>query len=123
METNAQPATGTESATQSTTGATPADADVGLGGGNFLIYLVVIWGAVLYFFFMRPQKKKDAARKDMLGTLKKGDKVITIGGIHGTVTNVKDDTVTLKVDDKTGATLKFQRAAINDIPTAKGEDA
>ena len=53
----------------------------------------------------------------MLDALKKGDKVITIGGIHGTVSNVKDDTVTVKVDDN--CRIEFNRTAIASVVNPK----
>jgi len=54
---------------------------------------------VFYFLLFRPQKKAQDAHKKMIASLKKNDEVITSGGIHGTIMNVKDHTVILKVDD------------------------
>jgi preprotein translocase subunit YajC len=54
---------------------------------------------VFYFLLIRPQKLKDKEHKEMLGKLTKNDEIITTGGIHGTVINVRDKTVTLRVDD------------------------
>ena len=59
-------------------------------------FLVLMFG-VLYFFMIRPQKKKEKAVKAMLDALKVGDRVLTIGGIYGTVTGVKDDQVIIAV--------------------------
>ncbi len=78
--------------------------------------IIVLWIAVIYFFFMRPQKKKEQERKELLNKVEKGDKVITVGGIHGQVMKINDDVITLKVDDKTGATIKMTRAAVSSIP-------
>lgn len=61
------------------------------------ILMMVAMIAVFYFLLIRPQRKKDKAVKDMLAALKVGDRVCTIGGIYGTVTALKDDTVTLAV--------------------------
>jgi preprotein translocase subunit YajC len=55
----------------------------------------------------------------MLAALKKGDKVITIGGLHGTVQNVKDTTVIIKVDDN--VKLEFLRSAVSNVITASRE--
>ncbi len=52
---------------------------------------------VFYFFLIRPQRKKDKKVKDMLSALKAGDRVCTIGGIYGTISSIKDDTITLAV--------------------------
>jgi len=63
-----------------------------------LITIVLIIG-VFYFLLIRPQKKAQEEHKKMLASLKKNDEIITTGGIHGTIANVKDATITLKVDD------------------------
>ena len=52
---------------------------------------------VFYFLLIRPQRKKDKKVKEMLNALKKGDRVTTIGGIYGTIMNIKDETITLAV--------------------------
>ena len=52
---------------------------------------------VFYFFLIRPQRKKDKKVKEMLAALKAGDRICTIGGIYGTIMNIKDDTITLAV--------------------------
>lgn len=69
--------------------------------------------AAFYFFMLRPQQKRQKERTSMLGALKKGDKVITIGGLHGSVVDLNDNTVTLKVSDNNR--LVYQRSAINEI--------
>ena len=61
------------------------------------LLMMVAMIAVFYFLLIRPQRKKDKAVKNMLAALKVGDRVCTIGGIYGTVTALKDDTVTLAV--------------------------
>jgi preprotein translocase subunit YajC len=75
---------------------------------------------LLYFFmFARPQRQKDSATKTALDNLKKNDRVVTIGGIYGTVTNVQreSDEVTLKVDEATNAKLRVTFNAIARIIT------
>ena len=52
---------------------------------------------VFYFMLIRPQRKKDKKVKEMLAALKKGDRITTIGGIYGTIVNIKDDTITLAI--------------------------
>ncbi|MDO4548490.1 MAG: preprotein translocase subunit YajC [Clostridia bacterium] len=87
-----------ETATTATTDA--AAATTATGGFAEMIpslLLMVAMIAVFYFLLIRPQRKKDKAVKDMLAALKVGDRVCTIGGIYGTVTAIKDDTVTLTV--------------------------
>ena len=58
---------------------------------------LVLMVAVFYFMLIRPQRKKDKKVKEMLNALKKGDRVTTIGGIYGTIMNIKDDTITLAI--------------------------
>ena len=60
---------------------------------------IVIIFIVFYFLLIRPQKKTQESHKKMVSGLKKNDEVITTGGIHGTIVNVKDATITLKIDD------------------------
>lgn len=67
---------------------------------------------IFYFLVLRPQSKKRKETKVYLESLKKGDKVITIGGIHGVITAIREDsgTLTLKVDDDTK--IEFDKAAV-----------
>lgn len=90
------------------TAAAPADAGL-LGGASMFMPFILIIG-VMYFFMIRPQNKKQKELQKMLDALKKGDKVVTIGGIHGTVSSVKENTVVVKVDDS--AKIEFDRKAI-----------
>lgn len=61
------------------------------------IVIMVIMVAVFYFLLIRPQRKKDKAVKNMLNSLKVGDRICTIGGIYGTIKSIKDDTIELSV--------------------------
>ncbi len=67
--------------------------------------------AVMYFFMIRPQQKKQKDQKKFIEELKKGDAVVTIGGLHGKIHEMDDLTVTLEVDR--GTKLKFDRASIS----------
>jgi preprotein translocase subunit YajC len=60
---------------------------------------IILIFIVFYFLLIRPQHKKEKERQKMLSQLQKNDGVIAAGGIHGTIVNVKDTTVILKVDD------------------------
>jgi len=62
-----------------------------------MVVPMVLMVAVFYFLLIRPQRKKDKKVKEMLDNLKKGDRVTTIGGIYGTILNIKDETITLAV--------------------------
>ncbi|MBA4495751.1 preprotein translocase subunit YajC [Paenactinomyces guangxiensis] len=74
----------------------------------FLLVLVAF-----YFFLIRPQQKRQKERMRMLNSIKKGDKVVTIGGLHGSIVDLNDERVTLKVSDNTR--LVFERSAINSV--------
>ena len=70
-------------------------------GANPLMNLlpIILIFVIFYFLLIKPQKKQQDEHKKMVSGLKKNDEVITAGGIHGTIVNVKDNSVTLKVDD------------------------
>ena len=84
-------------------------------GGNPLIGFlpIILIFIVFYFFLIRPQKKKEEERKQMITSVKKGDKIITIGGVHGTVTQVDDASVLAQVD--TNTKLRVDKNAIASI--------
>jgi preprotein translocase subunit YajC len=94
----------------------------GAASGNplmtFLPFVAII--AIFYFLIIRPQNKKQKETQKMLSALKKGDKIVTIGGIHGTIQTVKEQTVIVKVDEDTK--LEFSRSAISTVVTAAKED-
>ena len=84
-------------------------------GQTSMIYQLLMWAGiigVLYFFMMRPQQKKQKDQKKFLEDLKKGDEVVTIGGLHATVISVYETTVTLDVDGK-GTKMKFEKSSIS----------
>ncbi|NMM51778.1 preprotein translocase subunit YajC [Paenibacillus aquistagni] len=89
----------------------------GEGGWLQLILPFVLMFAVFYFLLIRPQQKKQKQRNSMLGQLKKGDKVVTIGGLHGTILEITDDTVVLRVNDVTKMT--FDRSAISHVSSVE----
>lgn len=62
-----------------------------------LVFPLLLMGLVFYFMLIRPQRKKDKKVKEMLDALKPGDRITTIGGIYGTITSIKEDTITLAI--------------------------
>ena len=88
------------------------------GGSSSYIQILMIVGvfAVFYLLIIRPQRKKQKETKQMLESVKKGDKVTSIGGIRGTVKNVSENTVIVEVDNK-GTTLEFTKSAIGSVDT------
>jgi preprotein translocase subunit YajC len=91
------------------------------GGGGILSILPLMVGmfAIMYFIVIRPQQKQKRDRDAMLGAIKKGDRVVTTSGIHGTVTGMDEQTITLRVGDQ--VKLTFDRAAVGRIVPAQGE--
>jgi len=81
------------------------------GGMDFtqLLFPIAI-GLVVYFFMIRPQQKRAADAKTFRQTLAKGSRIVTIGGLHGLVVDLTEDTVVVEVDR--GTKLRFDRSAI-----------
>ncbi len=97
----------------------PAGGASGFGSGTFIPMMLIMFG-VIYFMMIKPEQKKAKEKKSMIDELKKNDKIITIGGIHGTVTIVKDDTVQLKIADNT--VVRISKSAIATVVSDKKED-
>lgn len=76
------------------------------------IFLIVI---LFYFLFIRSKRTQDRKRQDMLGQLKKGDRVQTIGGVLGTVVEARENEVLLKVDESSNTKMRFARSAIHRV--------
>ena len=98
--------------------ASPAAGATGAQGIMSIIPFVLII-AIFYFFIIRPQNKKQKETQKMIDALKKGDKVVTIGGIHGLVSQTKEKTVIVKVDE--GVKIEFNRSAIAGVVTDAAE--
>jgi preprotein translocase subunit YajC len=85
-----------------------------------IAFLVTIF-VIFYFFMVRPQNKKRKELQNMRDTLKKGDSVVTIGGIHGKVAEVKDSTIVLSIDQN--VKIKVDKSAVSmDESTKLTED-
>ena len=72
---------------------------------------IVVMIAIFYFLLYRPQKKQQSRRRAMLDSLKKGDQVITIGGIYGTIEEIGDKSLKLKIAD--GVVIEVVRSSVN----------
>ncbi len=98
------------------------------GGSGSIVPTLVTFGLVFvifYFLIIRPQNKKKKDAAELLKALKKGDHVVSIGGIHGTIQSLKDDTVVLKIDGSTKITMS--RSAVSTVaeksrPTKKAAE-
>ncbi len=87
----------------------------GDGGGGMMstlvMFLLII--AIFYFLILRPQQKRQKERQKMLDAVKKGDKVVTAGGMHGTVAGVEEKTLLIQVAEN--IKLKFDRTAVTNV--------
>ncbi|RVU24714.1 preprotein translocase subunit YajC [Sandaracinomonas limnophila] len=84
--------------------ASPQVTQLILFGGIFVVF---------YFFMIRPQQKKAKETKKFIEELKSGDKVVTIGGVHGTIVTVREKTILVEVDSSKGVRLVFEKSAIS----------
>ena len=92
--------------------------------GQTMLFVMLGGVFLLYMFMGRSKRKQAAKRKEMLASLKKGAKVTTIGGIIGTVIEIREDEVTVKVDETNNARLRLTRWAIRGVgEEAKAEEA
>ena len=103
---------------QTNTGTAPSASGMAGMLSTFLSMIAIF--AIFYFFLIRPQNKKQKETEKMIAALKKGDKVVTIGGIHGVISSTKEKTVVVKVDDNTK--IEFNRTAIATVVTDKPAD-
>jgi preprotein translocase subunit YajC len=105
--------------------AAPAGAPA--GGGSSMLIFILLMIVIFYFFMIRPQQKKQKKLEEARNSLQKGDKVVTIGGIHGKITDIKDNTFTIEIAhdvrievDK--AAISFNEAALNQKSDNKKEE-
>ncbi|TSA28745.1 MAG: preprotein translocase subunit YajC [Ignavibacteriales bacterium] len=85
----------------------------GSGGGGSMVSTLIMFGAIFaifYFMIIRPQQKRAKERAKLLSAIEKGDKVITSGGMHGTIAGIEDKIVLLDVGNN--VKMKFDRSAI-----------
>ena len=98
-----------------------AMAPGGEGGGGLwsMLLLMAVLIGIWYFLIIGPERKRRAKTQEMISNLKTGDRVITVGGIHGTVAGVTDKTVILRVSEQTK--IEFSRQAIGTVVTPETE--
>ncbi|KKL80825.1 hypothetical protein LCGC14_2000880 [marine sediment metagenome] len=92
----------------------------GAGGGIAAFAPLIIIFVIFYFLLIRPQQKRQKETEQMQKDIKKGDKVVTTGGIYGLVEHVGDKTVTLKIAEN--AKVKFGKTFITQIRSTADED-
>ena len=99
-----------------------AMAPQGDGGGGGLVSMLVLMGilvAIWYFLIIGPERKRRRQMQDMIGALKSGDKVVTVGGIHGTVSGLTEKTVILRIAEQ--VKIEVSRQAIGTVIPPEGE--
>ena len=101
--------TGTTSVTSANATGTGTETSTWESLWPMLVFLVVIF-AMFYFLMIRPQRKRQKEQQTMMQALQKGDKIITAGGIYGTIENVGEDTLVIKVEG--GTTLRVSRNSV-----------
>ena len=86
-----------------------ASAPASGGQAGFWIMMILLFG-VMWFFMIRPQRKQQKELEKFRSELKKGDKVVTAGGVYGTIDEIKETTVLLKIDENTK--IKISKSAL-----------
>ncbi len=84
--------------------ASPQVTQLILFGGIFVVF---------YFFMIRPKQKKAKEAKKFIEELKTGDKVVTIGGVHGSIVSIREKTVVVEIDSAKGVRVVFEKTAIS----------
>lgn len=83
--------------------------------------LLIIMFAIMYFLIIRPQKTKEKKRLAMISNVRKQDKIVTTGGVHGVVVSVKESEVIIRVDDAKDVKLKIDKSAITSVSAPRDE--
>lgn len=74
------------------------------------LIMIAVWIAIIYFFMILPNKKRQKKQKEMYDSLKEGDEIITVGGIKGTINAIEEDYVHIRVDK--GVTITIRKSAV-----------
>lgn len=94
------------------------------GGGSLLatpLFPIILMIGIMWFFLIRPQQKKQKEHREMLSALKKGDRIITSGGLHGRITGLTETTLTLEIADK--VRVKVSRGHIAGVANTGAQNA
>jgi len=94
----------------------------GAGGGFTAFIPLILMFVIFYFLLIRPQQKKSKDHREMIGNLKKGDRIITSGGIHGRITGADESTLTVEIAEKVRIKLNRGNVAAM-VQTASGPPA
>ena len=99
-----------------------AGAEGAQGGGLAAFLPIILMFVIFYFLLIRPQQKKAKAHQEMINNLKKGDRVITSGGIHGTITSLDDSSATVEIADKVRVKVTRGSVAAVTNPSAQSDN-
>jgi preprotein translocase subunit YajC len=91
-----------------------------MGGGAIIFVYIILFVGVFYFLAVRPQRRQRRSHQEMLTMLKKGDEVVTIGGMFGTIKELREDYVVLEVANR--VKVKYLKRAISQIVSEEEED-
>ncbi len=94
-------------------------AESGASGPSLppFLFMIIAMFAIMYFLTIRPNQKREKERQEMLSALSKGDRVITNGGIYGTIIGLNEKSVVLRVSEEPAVKMEFVRAAVSRVDT------
>ncbi len=95
-------------------------AQTGAGGIQPIIFMFIAMFAIMYFLTIRPTQKREKERQAMLSALSKGDRVITSGGLYGTIIGLNEKSVVLRVSEEPAVKMEFIRAAVSRVEKPEG---
>lgn len=87
-----------------------------------MLPMIVLFIAVMYFFMIRPNQKREQERQRMLSSLSKGDKVVTTGGVIGTIVGLTEKSVVLRVNDE-NTKIEFARSSVAQVTPKDGGES
>jgi preprotein translocase subunit YajC len=104
------------------TGKNGGGQNTGSSGGGLMTMLLplILIGVVFYFLLIRPQQKQRREQQAMLNSVRRGDEVVTLGGIHGRIEGLKDKSVMLKVAE--GVKIELNKSSIAQVTKRRDED-
>lgn len=92
----------------------PAEGQGAAGGGSMTLIFILLLLLIFYFFMIRPQQKKQKQIEEYRSKLSKGDKIITIGGLHGKITDVQEKVFVIEIADNVKITIEKAAVAIDE---------
>jgi preprotein translocase subunit YajC len=98
-------------------------APQGQGQGGGMFSTLIMFGLIIvifYFMILRPQQKRQKERDKMLNDVQKGDKVITVGGMHGTVMGLEDKTILVQISDN--VKVKVEKSAVSSVVRSSSDN-